>query len=107
MGVKTILAWVVFPLASAAFAGCASERYAKRQAEIDGAYQRGEISLIEREQMTHAIEQERHARRAAALQSIQSMQQQQPTQPGIIYPQGQSYNVYDQYGNQTGTLRPR
>jgi hypothetical protein len=109
MGAKTILAWVVFPLVSAAFAGCASERYAKRQAAIDGAHERGEITLVEREQMTHGIEQERLQRNANALRAMQSMQssQQQPSGPTIIYPRGQSYNVYDRNGNQTGTLQPR
>jgi hypothetical protein len=107
MRATRIMAWVLSAIAIGNSAGCAADGYARRQAEIDAAYQRGDISLIEREHMTNALENERRQRAAAALQALQAMPQQQPSSPTIIYPRGQSYNIYDRYGNQTGTLQPR
>ena len=75
MRAKQILECSALLFAVVGVCGCA-DPYAAKQAYIDAAYEKGQISLAAHEQITRQIEQERQ----------QYRKQSQPTGPAI-YPQ--------------------
>ena len=93
------------------FSGCINLPPDQRQASIDAAYQRGEITYVQREQMTNDLVRQRQQERLVRQQELQgyqaAMQQNQGTTQTLMSPQQPTYQLYDQYGNPVGTARPR
>ena len=84
-----------------AVGGCQTA-WDQRKAEIDAAYQRGEISFVEREQLTQAIQ--------SSLNYWSQWQQRQQQQAAYQASQNQvqqthNYQVYDRNGNYVGRVQ--
>lgn len=83
-----------------------------RRAEINAAYQRGEISFAQREQLLNDYDRQQQANfvnsQLAAKQFQQSSQYQPPATMQPVKPlNAPDYMIYDQSGRQVGTLRSR
>lgn len=92
-----------------AVGGCQTA-WDQRKAEIDAAYQRGEISFVEREQLTHEVEQERSQAIQSSLNYWSQWQQRQQQQAAYQASQNQvqqthNYQVYDRNGNYVGRVQ--
>lgn len=84
------------------------DQYTLRSRDVDAAYQRGEITFEQKSQMQSQIQQDRLRGQQQALMYLQSYQQaNQANQSRIIYQPSPGYNIYNQNGEQVGTLRPR
>ncbi len=101
-------------LVAGAATGCATSPndLAAREAEIDAAYSRGEISFVEKEQLKGGIAEERHRRQAAFSQYLQAQQAQQAQRSDEersrwITPTNDQQDIYDNSGNRVGSIRSR